>query len=125
MAVGEDPAAMTLEEFQAKRKAYRRTQVLPGFTSLALFGVGGIVTGFVAKRMDRVGFDAICVALTVGSYALIALLMFYLLARIPRRRLLELGLICTKCDARLNSGFNREVVATGRCSCGNQVLVMK
>jgi hypothetical protein len=116
---------MTLEEFQAKRKTYRQAQIVPGLAFLALYGVAGIATVFAARRIDQVGLDAICAVLLAGPYVIIALLMFCLLARIPRRRLFELGLICTKCGAQLNSGFNREVTATGRCRCGNQVLVLK
>ena len=116
---------MTLEDFNTKRQAYRRSQVVPGLVFFALLSAAAIVTVFTAKRIDQFGFDTISMVVLAVSYPVIALLMYYVLAWIPRRRLLQLGLTCPTCGARLN-GFNPQVIATGRCgNCGTQVLESK
>jgi DNA-directed RNA polymerase subunit RPC12/RpoP len=116
-------ATMTLGDLQAKRKAYRQFQVVPVMAFFGLLGAAGIVTVFVAKRIDKVGLDAPCIAVLAVTYALIAALMYYVMGAIPRRRLLQLGLTCPTCGARLLGRSNQQVTATGHCgSCGTRVL---
>jgi hypothetical protein len=113
---------MTIEDFNARRLAYRRSQVVPGLVFFALLCTAGLITVFAAKRIDRVGLDSVGVAVLATSYSVIGLLMYYVLAWVPRRRLVQLGLTCPKCGARLN-GLNSRVTAAGRCgSCDTQVL---
>ena len=113
---------MTTEDFNAKRLAYRRSQVVPGLLFFALFCAAGVATVFAAKRMDRMGLDSVGVGVLAASYPLVGLLMYYVLLWVPRRRLVQLGLTCPKCGARLN-GLNPRVTAAGRCGCcDTQVL---
>jgi hypothetical protein len=112
---------VTIEDFNARRRAYQRSQIVPGLVFFALLAAVGIATVTAAKRIDAVGLDHVSIAVLAVSYPVIGLLMYFVLAWIPRRRLLQLGLICPTCGPRLN-GLN----AAGRCGvCGTQILESK
>ena len=114
---------MTLEDFKAKGKVYQRFETIRGLAFFALILAAGISTVFVGKRVDKIGFDTICIVVLAVSYPLIAALMFYVMALLPQRRLRQLGLTCPTCKARLIGHASQGVATTGRCgSCGCQVL---
>jgi ribosomal protein S27E len=115
---------MNIDEFRTKAKIYRRFEILSGFVFIALIGVAGLPTLFIAKRVDTLGFDALCVWVTCISFPAIAVLMFYFLARFPKQRARRLGLTCPSCGRALVAFTTTQVViATGRCGfCGAQML---
>ena len=124
-AFGRIARNMTLEDFNAKRQAYRRSRFVPALVFFGLFAAAGIATVITAKRIDKFGLDHISIAVLGVSYPAIGLLMYFVLAWIPRRRLLQLGLTCPTCGSRLN-GLNPKVITLGRCRfCGTQVLESK
>jgi hypothetical protein len=62
---------MTIEDFNARRLASRRSQIVPGLIFFGLFCAAGVVTVFAAKRMDRVGLDSVGVGVLAASYPLL------------------------------------------------------
>jgi cytochrome c biogenesis protein CcdA len=114
---------MTLDGFKAKQSSYRKLEMARGtlFTTLLLSLLVPML--FVAKRLDRSGFDSISVAMIAVSYALIAALMFFALARFGQKTRRELEGNCPGCGRFLLGKASRAVVATHHCPrCGMQLL---
>ena len=114
---------MTLEDFKSSLKTYRRFQVVCGLIFYALLFAVAFPTVFVGKRIDQFGLDITSIVILAVSYPLVALLMFYVMAWLPKRRLRQLGLICPTCRKQLIGLASQDVIATGRCGfCGGQVF---
>jgi predicted RNA-binding Zn-ribbon protein involved in translation (DUF1610 family) len=114
---------MTLNTFKSNVRAYRISEILRGALFFCLLGAAALPTFFVASRSDRGGFDNISVLVVSASYAVIAALMFYVLAPMRRKHLRWLQGQCSSCGRLLLGRHARAVLATGRCpDCGNQVF---
>jgi hypothetical protein len=114
---------MSVEDFRRATKAYRRFEIMSGGALFALLCGASFATLFVVKRIDHAGLDTTSIVLLAVSYPMIAVLMFWVMARLPQRWLRERGLTCPACKARLIGSKSRAVVATGHCGvCGHQVL---
>ena len=70
---------MTLEDFQSHVRDYRLFEWRRGILFLCLLFSLAFPTLFVGRRIDRVGFDAIAIAVISVSYVIVAVLMFYVL----------------------------------------------
>jgi hypothetical protein len=114
---------MTLETFRAKVSRYRKFDVLRGAVFMGLIASTAFPAMFVIRRSDGHGFDATCVAVVLGSYTVIAALMFYILLPMRQRHLRRMQAGCPACGKLLIGQHSHKVLATGRCpACGSQVL---
>ena len=114
---------MTIADFRSKVRGFRRAELLRGGVFLALLGAAAFPTLFVARQFDRVGFDAMAVVVVVLSYAVIAALMFHVLAPLRRMQMRKLQGNCPACGKLLMGERSRAVLASGKCpDCGRQIL---
>lgn len=114
---------MTLDTFKSKVSSYWKLEMLRGALFIILMAAAAIPTMFVARRLDRAGFDAIAIAVVSLSYLIIAALMFYVLSPLRQKHLRKLRAECPSCGRLLLGKHATSVIATGRCpTCGNQVL---
>jgi hypothetical protein len=114
---------MTLEDFKLHVRDYRRFELLRGVLFFCLLFSLAVPTLFVGRRIDRVGFDVIAIAVITVSYVVVAVLMFYVLAPMRRKHLSKLQGECPACGRLLLGKFSRPVMDTGRCpNCSSQVL---
>ncbi len=117
---------MTLEDFRAKTKYYRRLEFVSVTIFVALMSLACMATISVGKRIDRFGFDTTCILILAVSYPLVAALMYYFMAIQPKRQLRQLGLTCPTCKARLTGFSSQVVIASEHCGhCGSHVLRAK
>jgi hypothetical protein len=97
--------------------------MLRGALFMALLGAASLSTLFVIRRVDRVGFDALAVVVVSASYAVIAALMFYVLAPMRKKHLLRLHADCPTCGKLLLGKRSQAVLGSGRCpDCGSQII---
>ena len=114
---------MTLDTFKSNVRSYRKSEFLRGALFFCLLGGAALPTLFVASRLDRVGFDTISVVVVSVSYAVIAVLMFYVLAPMRQKHLRKLQEGCPACGRMLLGRHSRVVITSGRCpDCGKQVI---
>ncbi|SPE59895.1 hypothetical protein SBV1_3520008 [Verrucomicrobia bacterium] len=114
---------MTIDDFTSSLRSYWRSELLRGALFMALLGATSLPTVFVVRRLDRAGFDTIAVVAVSVSYAVIAALMFYVLAPMRRKYLRKLQGDCPTCGKLLLGKRSRAVIASGRCpDCGSQIL---
>jgi len=114
---------MTLDCLKAKIASYRKLEFLHGTVFMMLLVTILFPTLFVIKRVDRAGFDSVCVSVISVSYGIIAALMFYVLARFGQKHLRRLEGNCPGCGGLLLGRASCAVIATNRCPrCGTQVL---
>ena len=114
---------MTLDTFRANVRGYRKSEFLRGTLFVCLLGAAALPALFVASRLDRVGFDTVSVVAVSASYAVIAALMFYVLAPMRRKHLRKLQGECPACGRLLLGRHSRTVMASGRCpDCESQVI---
>src|SRR4051794_29952020 len=92
-----DCTFMTLEDFKSHVRDYRRFELLRGVLFFFLLFSLAFPTLFVGRRIDRIGFDAIAIAVISISYVVVAVLMFYVLAPMRRKHLSKLRGECPAC----------------------------
>ncbi len=115
---------MTLDDFKAKTKSYRRYE----FLAVGLLVLGMLLSTpgmlYVTHRIETFGFDTICIIVTTITFLVVATVMFYGGARYPQRLKSRLGLECPRCRRAIFSPSSQEhVIATGCCRfCGGQVV---
>jgi len=114
---------MTINGFRSNVRGYWRSELLRGGLLMVLFGAAALPTIFAARRVERVGFDALAIVVVSVSYAVIAALMFYVLAPMRRKHLRKLQGDCPTCGKLLLGKRSRAVIVSGRCpDCGSQIV---
>jgi hypothetical protein len=114
---------MTIGAFRSNVRGYWQSEVLRGLLFMTLLAAAAPPTLFVARRLDRVGFDALAVVVVVVSYSVIAALMFYVLAPMRTKHLRKLRGDCHICGKLLLGKRSQAVIASGRCpDCGSRIL---
>lgn len=114
---------MTLEEFKLHVRDYRRFELLRGVLFFSLLFSMALPTVLIARRADNVGFDAVAIAVTVVSCIVVTALMFYVVARMGRKRLNRSQGECPACGRFLIGKYSHVVMKRGQCPrCNSQIL---
>jgi hypothetical protein len=114
---------MTINTFKSNVGSYRKQEILRGALFLALMVAAAAPTTFAEQHMESMGFHTASIIVVSASFAIIAVLMFYVLSPMRTRCLRKLQANCSACGILLLSKHSDSVIATGRCPvCGNQVL---
>jgi hypothetical protein len=119
---------MTIDDFKTKTKSYRRYEIASGCFLMFGLMLGAFLGSFLEDRVNSVGFDIVCIIITLVSLPFIAAVIFYGISRFLKKCLRQLGLLCPTCHKALvgTAGAKKKlhvVVTTGRCGfCGGQVL---
>lgn len=114
---------MTRDGFKVSVKSYSKYEWASVGTLILALLLGAILASYVEDRVERTGFDAICITVLAISFPIFAIFVFYGIIRYPRQKLLQLNLTCPSCGKGLVGLSSQVVIATGRCGfCGKQVL---
>ena len=114
---------MTLVGYKLALKKNQFQEVGRGILFILGFMVAGGLVIPLAKRIDKVGLDFWCLVFLIVWISVFAPFLFYVLARLPRKQLRRLGLLCPNCRKRLTGISAQVVIATGKCGgCGVMYL---
>jgi hypothetical protein len=112
-----------MESFKLNLSSYWKWEILRGGLFLVLMGAAAVPTIFAVRRSDSMGFDTTSIIVVSASYAVIAVLMYYVLVPLRKRCLRKLQAECLGCGRLLLGKHSDSVLATGRCPvCGNRVV---
>lgn len=118
---------MTLDTFKSKIKKMHRYEIISIFALCLGVFLAGIPCDFLADRAARVGFDSTCFFVVAISAPIIAAVIFFGCAYIPKKGMRKLDLGCPSCGSSLvGKQGARLIIKTGCCRvCGDQVIDMR
>jgi len=113
---------MKTMDYQFHLRAYERASLLSLLCGIVVVSTVFFPHMFVTLRVDRIGVDAVSIAVILGWALTSGMIISWIALRLQRRSR-ELGLYCLLCQASLVGFPQRRLRVTGRCShCGAQVL---